>query len=103
MARTRWDDTPTSSLPPAVRAVHFGRAAGSVGRIPRRKPMADDTEYPKRGYDTKDVEAMREERPAKRRRHWGKIALLSITVVPAVLLALWAWITLSYTYSEGDR
>ncbi len=65
--------------------------------------MADDTEYPKRGYDTKDVEAMREERPAKRRRHWGKIALLSITVVPAVLLALWAWITLSYTYSKGDR
>lgn len=65
--------------------------------------MADDTEYPKRGYDTKDVEAMREERPAKRRRHWGKIALLSITVVPAILLALWAWITLSYTYSAGDR
>ena len=65
--------------------------------------MADDTEYPKRGYDTKDVEAMREERPTKRRRHWGKIALFCVTVVPALLVALWAWITLAYTYSEGDR
>ena len=65
--------------------------------------MADETEYPKRGYDTKDVEAMRDEQPARRRRHWGKIALLSIVVVPAVLFGLWAWITLTYTYSEGDR
>ena len=65
--------------------------------------MADDTEYPKRGYDTKDVEAMRQEQPARRRRPWGKIALVSILIVPAVLFALWAWITLSYTYSKGDR
>ncbi len=65
--------------------------------------MADETEYPKRGYDTKDVEAMREEQPVRQRRPWGKIALLSIIVVPAMLFALWAWITLTYTYSEGDR
>lgn len=67
--------------------------------------MADETEYPKRGYDTKDVEAMREEQPAapRRRRHWGKIALLSIVIVPAILFGLWAWIALSYTYSRGDR
>jgi hypothetical protein len=65
--------------------------------------MADETEYPKRGYDTKDVEAMRGEQPALRRRPWGRIALLSILIVPAILFALWAWITLSYTYSKGDR
>ena len=65
--------------------------------------MADESDYPKRGYDTKDVEAMREERPVKRRRRWGLIVLLSVVVMPAVLLGLWAWITLSYTYSSGDR
>ena len=65
--------------------------------------MADETEYPKRGYDTKDVEAMRAEQPARQRRPWGKIALLSILIVPAMLFALWAWITLTYTYSRGDR
>jgi hypothetical protein len=65
--------------------------------------MADETDYPKRGYDTKDVEAMREERPAKRRRHWGRNILLTVVVIPFLLLGLWTWITLSYTYSKGDR
>ena len=65
--------------------------------------MADDTEYPKRGYDTKDVEAMRAEAPPRRKRHWLRNAVLIVLVVPALLLGLWAWITLSYTYSRGDR
>jgi hypothetical protein len=65
--------------------------------------MTDETDYPKRGYDTKDVEAMREERPVRRRRRWGLIAIFTILVVPALLLGLWAFITLSYTYSKGDR
>ena len=64
--------------------------------------MVDETEYPNRGYDTKDVEAMRAERP-KRRRHWGKIALASVILIPAAVFALWAWITLTYVYSSGDR
>ena len=65
--------------------------------------MADETEYPKRGYDTRDVEAMRAEEPPRRRRHWLRNAFLIVFVVPLILLALWTWITLSYTYSEGDR
>ncbi len=65
--------------------------------------MADDKEYPKRGYDTKDVEAMRTDPPPRRRRHWMRNTILIVLVVPALLLGLWAWITLSYTYSEGDR
>ncbi len=65
--------------------------------------MADDTEYPKRGYDTKDVEAMRAEEPPRRKRHWGRNAVLVLLVVPALLLGLWAWITLTYTYSRGER
>jgi hypothetical protein len=65
--------------------------------------MADDTEYPKRGYDTKDVEAMRAEQPSGRKRHWLRNGILVVLVVPALLLGLWAWITLTYTYSRGER
>jgi hypothetical protein len=64
--------------------------------------MVDESEYPKRGYDTKDLEAMRAAAP-RRRRHWGTIALASIILVPIAVFALWAWITLSYVYSTGDR
>ena len=64
--------------------------------------MADNTEYPKRGYDTQDIEAMRSD-PPRRKRHWLRNAILIVVVVPVLLLSLWAWITLSYTYSEGDR
>jgi hypothetical protein len=64
--------------------------------------MADETEYPRRGYDTEDVEAMRAEAP-RRRRRWGLIALLSVIVGPLVVFALWAWVTLSYSYSSGQR
>jgi hypothetical protein len=64
--------------------------------------MVDETEYPNRGYDTKDVEAMRAQQP-KRRRHWGKIAIATLILGPAAVFALWAWIGLSYVYSKGDR
>ena len=65
--------------------------------------MADESEYPKRGYDTKDVEAMRAEEPPRRKRHWVRNAILIVFVVPFLLLALWTWITLTYTYSRGER
>ncbi len=64
--------------------------------------MADDTEYPQRGYDTRDVEAMRAEAP-RRRRRWGRMALLIVIVGPPLVFALWAWATLSYSYSAGNR
>ena len=64
--------------------------------------MADDIEVPGRGYDTEDVRA--QEPPPKRRgRRWGLIALGSLLFVPALLFALWTWVTLGYTYSKGER
>jgi len=63
--------------------------------------MANDAEYPERGYNTKDVAALRE--PRRRGRRWGLIALATLIVLPAALFALWTWITLSYVYSRGDR
>jgi hypothetical protein len=62
-----------------------------------------ESEYPKRGYDTKDVEAMRAEEPPRRKRHWLRNAILIVFVVPFLLLAVWTWITLTYTYSRGER
>ncbi|HJQ19786.1 MAG TPA: hypothetical protein VJ867_05505 [Gemmatimonadaceae bacterium] len=44
--------------------------------------------------------------PPPRRRRWLKwslIAFAALIAVPALIIALWGWITLSYTYSSGDR
>jgi hypothetical protein len=65
--------------------------------------MTDDIEYPKRGYDTADVSALREGARQPRRRRWGLIAFLALVVAPVALFALWTWITLSYVYSRGER
>ena len=37
------------------------------------------------------------------RRHWGKLTLLLLIVVPSLLFTIWAGITLTYTYSSGER
>lgn len=37
------------------------------------------------------------------RRHWGKLSLLTILLVPLIGMSLWVAVTLSYTYSEGTR
>jgi hypothetical protein len=41
--------------------------------------------------------------PRRRRRRWPWVVGFGILIVPFALLALWTWITLSYTYSEGER
>jgi hypothetical protein len=37
------------------------------------------------------------------RRHWGKLTLLTLLGAPSVVFALWAVITLSWSYSSGQR
>ena len=37
------------------------------------------------------------------RRHWGKLTLLTVLLVPLVGMSLWVGVTLGYTYSEGTR
>ena len=37
------------------------------------------------------------------RRHWGKVTIASVILVPALVFTIWAGIALSFTYSSGDR
>jgi hypothetical protein len=41
--------------------------------------------------------------PPKKKRNKALIFLLVILLVPAVVIALWIWIALGYTYASGDR
>jgi len=63
----------------------------------------DDIEYPKRGYDTADVSALREGAREPRRRRWGLIAFLALVVAPVSIFALWTWGALTFAYSRGER
>jgi hypothetical protein len=37
------------------------------------------------------------------RRHWGKLTVTAIILGPALIFTIWAGITLTYTYSSGER
>jgi len=67
--------------------------------------MTQDEHYPERGYNTDDVAALRSEPPKKsfRRRHWGKLLIAAIILIPAVGITLWTAIALGYSYSSGER
>jgi hypothetical protein len=42
-------------------------------------------------------------RPSLLRRHWGKLTVLTIVLVPVIGMLLWVGVTMTYTYSEGSR
>ena len=41
--------------------------------------------------------------PEKKKRNKLLIALLILLLVPAVIIALWIWVALGYTYASGER
>jgi hypothetical protein len=41
--------------------------------------------------------------PAKKKHRKALIVLLALLLVPAVIVALWIWVALGYTYSSGER
>ena len=41
--------------------------------------------------------------PPKKKRNKLVIILLSLILTPAVIIALWIWVTLGYVYSTGER
>jgi hypothetical protein len=51
-----------------------------------------------------DVEESPPKPPRKRRRwKWPLILFGIIVLIPALLFAIWSWISLTYTYSSGER
>ncbi len=42
-------------------------------------------------------------RASWRKRHWRLLTLLMLLIVPTGLFAGWAWLTLTYAYSSGER
>lgn len=61
--------------------------------------MGENDQPPAAADNAADVEKT----PPRKRRKWPWVLGLGIFVVPVAILALWGWITLSYTYSEGER
>ena len=41
--------------------------------------------------------------PSWKRRHWRMLTLLFVIIVPIAVFSFWAWSTLSYAYSTGER
>jgi hypothetical protein len=69
--------------------------------------MAEETpESPEVTADEQaDLDVAASAPPRKRSRFWKWVFILAgiVIVVPAILFAIWTWIALSWTYSEGDR
>ena len=68
--------------------------------------MTQDEQYPDRGYNTQDVEALRDSPPPKKglaRRHWGKLLATVLVVLPVLGLTLWTAIAMAFSYSSGER
>jgi len=41
--------------------------------------------------------------PVKKKRNKVLIVLFALLLIPAVVVALWIWVTLGYTYAVGER
>ncbi|MEO8578322.1 MAG: hypothetical protein ABI556_16550 [Gemmatimonadales bacterium] len=42
-------------------------------------------------------------RPSWRRRHWRKITLLLVILIPVLIFSAWSYLTITLHYSAGDR
>ena len=66
--------------------------------------MPDDIEQPPRGYNTEDVKTVADPEPAPRhRRSRWKLFVAALVLVPVLVFALWTWVALGWSYSDGDR
>jgi len=42
-------------------------------------------------------------KPSWRRRHWRLITIVLVILIPVLLFAGWAWLTLGYAYASEER
>ena len=66
------------------------------------EPTTEPTEPPREAVRPEPAESL-EPRSSFIRRHWGKTAIAAVILVPALIFTIWAGITLSYSYSDGNR
>lgn len=62
-----------------------------------------DPEIPDRGYNTSDVTAVPPRKKSFARRHWGKLTIAVIVLVPSGVQLIRSYAALAFTYSTGDR
>jgi hypothetical protein len=66
--------------------------------------MAQDPELPPRELNTEDVATVSPPRKQSlKRRHWGKLTLLTLVGVPLVVIVAWSYAAMGFTYSSGAR
>ena len=61
-------------------------------------PVAPPAEPPRA-----DAEERVETRQSFFRRHWGKLTIATVVLLPLLVFTIWAGITLRYSYSDGNR
>lgn len=86
------DDLAADDMPP--RGDDSDSTAGE--RLDDDRPVVDDA--PVQDKKSGHVSAQ-----THRVRRWGLLALVLILIVPALVFGAWAWVTLNYSYSKGDR
>jgi len=68
--------------------------------------MADDERSPDPVAPPAEPRAPEERvetRPSFLRRHWGKLTVFTVVFLPLLIFTIWAGVTLSYSYSSGER
>jgi len=68
--------------------------------------MADDERSPDPVAPPAEPRAEEERvetRPSFLRRHWGKLTVFTVVFLPLLIFTIWAGVTLSYSYSSGER
>jgi hypothetical protein len=65
---------------------------------PQDKPASDEAVSDTAGSDTPPPPPR-----VKKKRNKVLIALFILLLIPAVIIALWIWVALGYTYASGER
>ena len=65
--------------------------------------MADDERGVPADAPPPNREEVVEPRRGFLRRHWGKLGIFTVILLPALIFTIWAGITLSFSYSTGER
>jgi hypothetical protein len=54
-------------------------------------------------HETETTGAAPESKQGFARRHWGKLAIATVILLPALVFTIWAEVSLHYAYSSGMR